>query len=651
MNEQDSVIKIKGIGEKSQKLLEKLDIYTIHDLLKHYPREYDSYGEITYINTLMAEETYVIVASLKQLPKTVRRNGLVITSCIVSDGSGQIELIWFNMPFMQKLLKIGIKYIFRGKVTVKSDKRIIRQPKILTKEDYYNNKNKLLPVYALTAHLTNNMLTKYIRTAMDEVELGKEVLSKNEMKEYNLITHKKAINQIHFPDNEQIEYMARRRIVFEEFYDFLMGVKNLKSQKIYMKTESVIKEYSFTEKIINSLDFELTQGQKEAWESIRNDMNSEYAMNRLIQGDVGCGKTIVALLAMAAAYENGYQSALMVPTQVLAKQHFEYYNEVLSCFGVKVLLLDGTMKQSEKKEAYKKIKSHEADMVIGTHALIQEAVEFDNLALVITDEQHRFGVRQRKALAGKGDNVHMLVMSATPIPRSLAIVLYADLDISIIKSMPAQRKPIKNCVVTTKHREASYKFIEKEVKNGHQAFVICPMVDESENIEAENCVDYSQMLQEKLSDDIKVEYIHGKMKPAQKNEIMESFIKGEIKVLVSTTVIEVGINVPNATVMMIENAERFGLAQLHQLRGRVGRSDLESYCIFMTANPSEKTMERLNVLNNSNDGFYISNEDLKLRGPGDIFGVRQSGLLEFKLADIYADADLLRLANDAVHKE
>ena len=373
-------------------------------------------------------------------------------------------------------------------------------------------------------------------------------------------------------------------------------------------------------------------------------------MNRLIQGDVGSGKTVLAAMALLMAGKNGAQGAIMVPTEVLARQHFETLRELLEPFGLTVCLLTGSMTAKEKKQCREKISAHEADVVVGTHALIQEAVQYDKLGLVITDEQHRFGVMQREALSNKGSEPHILVMSATPIPRTLAIILYGDLDLSILDELPKRRLPIKNCVVNTGYRQTAYHFIEKEVRSGRQAYIICPMVEESENMEAENVIDYTERLKLNLAPSIVTEYLHGKMKPKEKNEIMERFARGEISVLVSTTVIEVGINVPNATVIMIENAERFGLAQLHQLRGRVGRGEHQSYCILMHGTESKETMERLEILNQSNDGFFIAREDLRLRGPGDFFGVRQSGLLEFKLADVFNDSKVLMEANEAAKR-
>ena len=406
------------------------------------------------------------------------------------------------------------------------------------------------------------------------------------------------------------------------------------------------------EQFMHKLPYELTGAQQKVWEEIKADLNGAHVMSRLVQGDVGSGKTIIALLGLLLAAVNGYQGALMAPTEVLAKQHFESICEMLEEHQIPVCVefLTGSMTAKEKRMAYERIASGEAQIIVGTHALIQEKVKYHSLALVVTDEQHRFGVKQREKLAEKGNTPHILVMSATPIPRTLAIILYGDLDISVIDELPANRLPIKNCVVDTNYRKTAYQFMKKQVLEGRQCYVICPMIEENENLEAENVIDYAKTLQEEMGDNIQVAYLHGKMKQSEKDVIMEQFGKREIQILVSTTVIEVGINVPNATVMMVENAERFGLAQLHQLRGRVGRGKYQSYCIFMSASKSKETKERLSILNKSNDGFFIASEDLKLRGPGDLFGIRQSGILDFKLGDVFQDAKILQRASEAAEQ-
>ena len=431
-----------------------------------------------------------------------------------------------------------------------------------------------------------------------------------------------------------------------------MGVRKLKEKRADKRSPYVMEFREEVARFQEALPYRLTGAQERTLREVFDDLSGGLVMNRLIQGDVGSGKTIIAVLALLMAACNGYQGALMAPTEVLAKQHFESITQLFETYKIekKPVLVTGSMTAKEKRLAYEQIERHEADIVIGTHALIQEKVHYDNLALVITDEQHRFGVGQRELLSSKGGDPHVLVMSATPIPRTLAIILYGDLDISVIDELPQGRQPIKNCVVNTGYRPKAYSFIARQVEEGRQAYVICPMVEESEMIEAENVLDYAKKLRKELPASVTVEYLHGKMKGREKNRIMERFAAGEIQVLVSTTVIEVGVNVPNATVMMIENAERFGLAQLHQLRGRVGRGSSQSYCIMVNCSDEEGTLERLDILNRSNDGFYIASEDLKLRGPGDIFGMRQSGDMEFKLADIFTDANILKSVSEEVNR-
>lgn len=444
--------------------------------------------------------------------------------------------------------------------------------------------------------------------------------------------------------------MARKRLVFDEFLVFALSVKQLKKENHQIENHYQIQESAAVSQLIASLPYHLTKAQLRVWHEIEEDMKSPVVMNRLVQGDVGSGKTMIAALAMFAAAKAGFQSCMMAPTEVLARQHYETFQKLCEEFGLKipVVLLTGSMTARQKRMAYEALQLYPNAMVVGTHALIQERAIYDNLALVITDEQHRFGVRQREIFAEKGRHPHILVMSATPIPRTLAIILYGDLDISVVDEVPAKRLPVKNCVVNTGYRNKAYAFIENEVKNGHQAYVICPLVEEVEGMETENATDYVKKLRQIFPEEIQLGLLHGQMKPAQKNKVMEAFMKNEVQVLVATTVVEVGVNVPNATVMMIENAERFGLAQLHQLRGRVGRGDAQSYCIMVNCSSAKTAERRLKILNDSNDGFRIASEDLKLRGPGDFFGIRQSGELQFALGDIYQDAAVLRDASEAV---
>lgn len=526
----------------------------------------------------------------------------------------------------------------------------MEHPEIFTPAAYEEIIHSMQPVYGLTKGLSNKMITKLVHQILDTRPLHGEYLPEEIRERYQLADANYAIRTIHFPKNMQELLTARKRLVFDEFLLFVLAIQLLKEKTEEAPNTFSMKPVRTTEEIIEGLPYDLTGAQKNVWHEIERDLSGHKLMSRLVQGDVGSGKTVIAFLAMVLSAENGFQSALMVPTEVLANQHYEGFlrlmeeQNIASCHPV---LLTGSTTARQKREIYQKIADGEVNVIIGTHALIQEKVEYKNLGLVITDEQHRFGVRQREALTTRGNPPHVLVMSATPIPRTLAIILYGDLDISIIDELPAKRLPIKNCVVGTSYRPKAYSFIEKQVQMGRQAYVICPMVEESEGLEAENVTDYARKLQEVLPGEIKVEILHGKMKPKEKNRIMEAFASGEIQVLVSTTVVEVGVNVPNATVMMVENAERFGLAQLHQLRGRVGRGEHQSYCIFIQGNNEENTSKRLKILNESNDGFYIAGEDLKLRGPGDLFGIRQSGLMEFKIGDIYNDAGILKNASEA----
>ena len=651
MANDQSIETLKGIGEKTAKLFEKVGIRTIDDLLHYYPKGYDTYGEPKAIGELSEDETGTVEGFLKSGATGVHVNGLSIVQATISDMTGKLRLVWYHMPYLKNTLRPDSHFIFRGRVIRKKNGLTMEQPQMFKPEAYEELLSSMRPVYAQTKGLGNKMITSAVEQALAFRTLERDYLPAglriaNELAEYNF-----AIEHIHFPSNEEELKFARKRLVYDEFFFFLLAVRHLKEKRQNVQSPFHMEKQDECRKLLVDLPYRLTNAQLRTLEEVLKDLKSGSVMNRLIQGDVGSGKTIIAVLALLAACENGYQGALMVPTEVLARQHFESVTELFEKHGVdkKVILLTGSMTAKEKRIVYEKVASHEADIIIGTHALIQEKIVYDNLALVITDEQHRFGVAQREMFGNKGQMPHVLVMSATPIPRTLAIILYGDLDISVIDELPANRLPIKNCVVDKSYRPRAYRFIENEVKNGRQAYVICPMVEESEMIDAENVLDYTKILRQNLPG-IRVEYLHGKMKGKEKNKIMEEFAAGEIQVLVSTTVIEVGVNVPNATVMMIENAERFGLAQLHQLRGRVGRGDKQSYCIMVNASGNKEKNRRLDVLNKSNDGFYIASEDLKLRGPGDIFGIRQSGDLEFQLADIYTDAVTLKKVSEDVNR-
>lgn len=648
MRPQDSITTIKGIGEKTAKTFEKLGIQTVENLLEHYPRSYEVFEPPVPITTLQEGNVVSIEGSVCTNVEAKRIRNLQIISCRVKDSTANIQLTWFNMPYLKTSLKLGYKFIFRGKVVRKNGMLTIEQPKIMNREEYAKQLKVMQPIYSLTEGITNHTIGKAIKLAFEAMEFDEDYLPKSIAKQYGLIGRKAALKEIHFPKNKEKVIVARRRLIFDEFFLFSLALRALKENKKVWENDFVMKPCEACVQMEENLPYELTHAQKKVWQEIKQDMASNVVMNRLVQGDVGSGKTVIAALALLMVVQNGYQGNLMVPTEVLAKQHYEELKKLYEPFGIRVELLVGSMTATKKRDAYQRIKNHEVDVVVGTHALIQEKVEYNNLALVITDEQHRFGVRQREVLQEKGNHPHVLVMSATPIPRTLAIILYGDLDISVIDELPARRLPIKNCVVDTNWRPNAYRFIETEVRNGRQAYVICPMVEESETIEAENVIEYTEKLKEVLPMAFQIEYLHGKMKPKEKNEIMERFASGQIQVLVSTTVVEVGVNVPNATVIMIENAERFGLAQLHQLRGRVGRGAYQSYCILVNGLPGRETKERLEILNKSNDGFFIASEDLKLRGPGDMFGIRQSGDMEFKIGDIFTDAETLKEANDAM---
>lgn len=650
MNDKTPLRELKGVGEKTEKLFQKIGITTAEELLRYYPRTYDIYEEPVEIASAEEDKTVSIRATIATSIYINQIRNLQVLTTTVADASGRLPVAWFNAPYLRGTLKKGSVFILRGKIIRKKGRPQMEHPEIFTLAAYEEIIHGMQPVYGLTKGLSNKMITKLVHQILDTRPLHGEYLPEEIRERYQLADANYAIRTIHFPKNMQELLTARKRLVFDEFLLFVLAIQLLKEKTEEAPNTFPMKPVWTTEEIIEGLPYDLTGAQKNVWHEIERDLSGHKLMSRLVQGDVGSGKTVIAFLAMVLSAENGFQSALMVPTEVLANQHYEGFlrlmeeQNIASCHPV---LLTGSTTARQKREIYQKIADGEVNVIIGTHALIQEKVEYKNLGLVITDEQHRFGVRQREALTTRGNPPHVLVMSATPIPRTLAIILYGDLDISIIDELPAKRLPIKNCVVGTSYRPKAYSFIEKQVQMGRQAYVICPMVEESEGLEAENVTDYARKLQEILPGEIKVEILHGKMKPKEKNRIMEAFASGEIQVLVSTTVVEVGVNVPNATVMMVENAERFGLAQLHQLRGRVGRGEHQSYCIFIQGNNEENTSKRLKILNESNDGFYIAGEDLKLRGPGDLFGIRQSGLMEFKIGDIYNDAGILKNASEA----
>lgn len=641
---------LKGIGEKTEKLFYKAGIEKVNDLLRYYPRYYDVFEEPVLIRDLECDRTQAIKGTVVREVSIKRvRNLQVVTGYLRDERGDAIKGTWFNSPYLKGKLAIGSTFIFRGFVKENYSNFSIEQPKIFGIAEYNKKKGEMQPVYPLVSGLTNNMVQKAVKQALKLVET-EEFLPEKIRNKYGLEGLQQAIEHIHYPTDKNQLYSARKRLIFDEFFMFIYNIRNLKDKNTEIHNRHILEEPKEVKTLINDLPYELTNAQKRTWEEIKRDISSTKVMNRLIQGDVGSGKTIIAFFALITAALNNGQGAMMAPTEVLARQHYDNLIELIKEHNINVnpVVLVGSMTAKEKREAYKVIESGDADIIIGTHALIQEKVNYNNLTMVVTDEQHRFGVRQREAISEKGEHPHIMVMSATPIPRTLAIIMYGDLDISVIDELPANRLPIANCVVGTDYRPNAYDFMTKQIAKGRQVYVICPTVEYSEAVEGENVIEYAEKLKRIMPVSVNIEFLHGRMKPAEKNEIMDRFANNQIQILVSTTVVEVGVNVPNATVMMVENAERFGLAQLHQLRGRVGRGKYQSYCIFINGSGKKEALERLNILCKSNDGFLIANEDLKLRGPGDFFGVRQSGDFEFRLGDIMNDANILKQASEAV---
>jgi len=649
----EGLIQIKGIGEKTAQVFARAGIATVEQLLQYYPRDYEACTAPVPIASLRDGGQVVVCGTLASDARVRRAGRLQIVDVVIRDESGSLRVSWFNMLYLRNALQAGRRYVFKGKLTVSSFGMVLEQPVIYAPEKYAPLVGRLKPCYSLTGGLTNNMVSRAVGDALEKLSVLPEYLPESLREKYRLAEYNYALRTIHFPGDRTELLFARHRLVFDEFLLFILAVRYLRDTNDEEPNGCRIQASPEAERFISRLPYTLTGAQRRCYGEILADLTGPKRMNRLIQGDVGSGKTIVALLALLQMVWGGWQGALMAPTEVLARQHSETVKRLLESAGldVRVELLTGSMTAKEKREAYRRIAAHEADIVIGTHAVIQEKVHFARLGLVITDEQHRFGVKQRESLAAKGEEAsavlpHVLVMSATPIPRTLAIILYGDLDISVLDEKPADRLPVKNCVIGTERRRTAYTFIANQVREGRQAYVICPLVEESEGMDGENVQDYAKKLQTELPPSVAIGTLHGRMKSADKNRVMEDFAAGRVQVLVSTTVVEVGVDVPNATVMMVENAERFGLAQLHQLRGRIGRGEHQSYCIFINGSDASK-VKRLEILNRTNDGFKIASEDLKLRGPGDIFGIRQSGIMDFALGDIYTDANILQEASDA----
>lgn len=643
-----TITSLKGVGEKTAGLFEKLNITTTDDLLTYYPRDYEYFCDPAPLEQAAVDEVVSISGHIRGNIATRYVRGLSITAFeLCCTGGGILQMTYFNMPYLRNSLKRDVRYIVRGYLQKKGSRFVMEQAKMYKPEEYGKMAGRMMPCYGTTKGLTNNAITKAVKQAIAITRFPQDYLPETIRESEHLCRLEDAMRQMHFPDDKESLVWARERLVFDEFLLFILMLRRMRDDNRAMQNQYPMIEVAETGRLLEMLPYRLTAAQQKVWTEIQSDLTSAQVMNRLIQGDVGSGKTILAFLSLLMCVANGYQGAMMAPTEVLAAQHYETLREMQRQYKLPInpVLLTGSTTAKERRRIYALIGSGEANIIIGTHALIQDKVAYHNLALVITDEQHRFGVRQRESLAQKGKQVHVLVMSATPIPRTLAIILYGDLHISVLDELPADRLPVRNCVVNTSYRETAYHFMEKEIAAGHQIYIICPMVEEGEMAELEDVVSYTARLKGILPDTIQIAALHGKMKPAEKNRIMEAFAARQIDILVSTTVIEVGINVPNATVMMVENAERFGLAQLHQLRGRVGRGNAQSYCIFMSKSSKPETMARLKILNESNDGFYIASQDLKLRGPGDLFGIRQSGVLKFTLGDVFQDASILQRAS------
>lgn len=641
------ILSIKGIGPKKAAKLRRLGIHTLRDMLTYYPRGHESWAYAPAICDIPAEGNIMVKGSFAGSPGTLRvRKGLTISRWTLCDESGSIECVWYNQPYRTKQYQSETEYGIMGSVGVKGRRQILN-PRIVS-ADEVNTGVKYLPVYPTAEGVSQRDLRHLAMEAMKELDTVPETLPASIREKYDLCGIREAVRQIHFPENAEKLIPARRRIVFEEFFWYQLALARIRSHRQkHVQGPNCPVEKADMEAFLAAMPFSPTGAQARTIDEIAADMAHTYPMNRLVHGDVGSGKTLIAAFCLYTAWKNGYQGAIMAPTEVLARQLYEVLTGLLKPFGIRTAWLTGSHTAQEKTEIKEALLSGDIDVIAGTHALIQEDVAFANLGMVVTDEQHRFGVRQRSVLKAKGGDVHMLVMSATPIPRTMALLFFGDLDVSTLDEMPKGRKPIRTDLVDQRYRPRIYRFIRERAEAGEQTYMICPLVEDSDALEAQAAVSYYETLREGALAGIGIGLLHGRMKAEEKESVMRDFTGGKIRVLVSTTVVEVGVDAPNATVILIENAERFGLSQLHQLRGRVGRGSRQSYCILISDTQNEETKKRLKFLTQTSDGFAVSEEDLKLRGPGDFFGTRQHGIPAFDLADPIRHMGILKEAANA----